>query len=154
MPATRSKRRAAIGALVVVGGILAMWCFRNDSGSETRRIALLSDGSTFEIRTITLAKNFRYNHEAGNRLQRMLSEYPQWTPEPLPITKQDGDLSVALTKFASGVFDRSGAGGDAIAISPTLSLTEIGRRDLDRSGGFAGDDAIAPRLTRLEFVPI
>jgi hypothetical protein len=271
MPVTRSKRRAAIGALVVVAGILAMWCFRNGSGSETRRIARLSDGSTFEIRTITLAKNFRYSHEAGNRLQRMLSpitpifikqrfwpspaggfgfasdgntnlfiitvgssrapnwwdavgrltvfddqgnsydacwgantlggpgevvrgwqirafprrskllglrflsqspagrwtiadefkiqnpaysEYPQWTPESLPITKQDGDLSVALTKFASGDFDRSGAGGDAIAISPTLSLTKLGRRDLDRSGGFAGDDEIAPRLTRLVFVPI
>jgi len=28
--------------------------------------------------------------------------YPTWTPEPLPITRRDGDLTVTLTQFSTG----------------------------------------------------
>ena len=73
MASTRLKRAAAIGIMVVCAGVVVTLVVRKDSSGETSRFALLSDGSTFEIRTIALATNFRYNHEDGNRVQRMLA---------------------------------------------------------------------------------
>jgi hypothetical protein len=55
----------------------------------------------------------------------LFASYPQWTPEPCPATKADGNLSVTLMEFQSGA-RMSGRRGE-------------------------GDQAIAPRKTRLVF---
>jgi hypothetical protein len=53
------------------------------------------------------------------------ANYPQWSPEPWPATKRDGDLAVTLSQFQSG-----------------------GRMSGDRG---KGDEQTAPRKTRVVF---
>ncbi len=53
------------------------------------------------------------------------ADYPQWTPEPWPSTKRDGNMAVTLSEFQSG-----------------------GRMSGDRG---KGDELAAPRKTRVVF---
>jgi hypothetical protein len=56
--------------------------------------------------------------ESGGTVEFPLPEveggpYPQWTPQPLPLTRHDGDVAVTLTDFRTG-----------IAVDPTRSYGE------------------------------
>ncbi|HUB87466.1 MAG TPA: hypothetical protein VMB22_06205 [Verrucomicrobiae bacterium] len=58
--------------------------------------------------------------------------FPQWTPEPLPDTQSDGDLSVTLTKLISGVpmpFNRGDTDPDDVMNKGVQAVFHVERDD-------------------------
>jgi hypothetical protein len=50
--------------------------------------------------------------------------HPTWTPQPLPITRRNGDLAVTLTEVTTGVL---GSEGEMVSTRATFRLSQRGR---------------------------
>ncbi len=76
-------------------------------------------------------------------LNPLYAKYPQWTPEPWPATKADGNLAVTLRKFQSGgrMSGRHGQGDASVAGRKTRVVFEFAE------DGKAADDWRVQKLT-------
>lgn len=127
-------------ALLAIGAILFALVTSSTSGG--RRIQRLADGSTLEIRQVTLANGFQYKHQSGPRLLKMVAPIlPPFVKSRLPLSSgsfgfgSDGNTNLFVITVNSSraqgwwpnlsrlvVFDEQGNSHDACWGASTLGM--------------------------------
>src|SRR5438128_3096058 len=97
MPPSRSSFAAYVAmALLAVGAI--SFVLVKSSGPGSNRIVRLADGSTLELRQVACSNGFQYQHQSGNRLQRLFA--PLAPVLPTYITKRFLSVSGGSVGFS------------------------------------------------------